>query len=246
DFCPMNVGFTAGDCSISSNRLKLGSTSINAYGETYCPTCRCTATSLRSADSTGWGINPARQSGCYAMRCIAGIDSSTKNPITVVELTIPRSKTNDAVAVNCTRKGEKLAVSGFSGDITCPDPQVVCEYDDPSRILLAISGASPDTSSGSHNTTASSAPATSNASRDAGSKNSLENSQSYSKDSAPSGAGNDASNVDSSNSRTDSGSTSKSGSTSITTGRIASGAVMHQWASCIVLGGTWFALVIIL
>ncbi|KAL3670933.1 hypothetical protein V7S43_004118 [Phytophthora oleae] len=137
DFCPINVGYAGGDCSISSNLLKLGTTVINAYGETYCPTCKCTLTSLRSSDSTGWGINPPRQSGCYSMQCLNDTDSSTNTPITVVQLTIPRSKTKDSINVNCTKKGVKLSVPGFSGEITCPDPLVVCDYDDPSRLLLA-------------------------------------------------------------------------------------------------------------
>lgn len=147
DFCPLNVGYANGDCTISTNLLKLGDTSINAFGETYCPTCRCTATSLRSVDSTSWGISPARQSGCYAMRCVG--DSTS----TVVELTFPRSNSSDTVSVNCTKKEETLSVPGFTGTITCPDPLVVCEVDDPSRILLTEelvnSDSSTDTGDGS-------------------------------------------------------------------------------------------------
>ncbi|KAG1712564.1 hypothetical protein DVH05_000306 [Phytophthora capsici] len=137
DFCPVNVAYSGGDCSISTNLLKLGSTVINAYGETYCPSCKCTLTSLRSSDSTGWGINPPRRSGCYSMQCINDIDSSTNSTITVVQFAIPRSKTKDIINVNCTNKGVKLSVPGFSGELTCPDPLVVCDYDDPSRLLLA-------------------------------------------------------------------------------------------------------------
>ncbi|KAF4134763.1 Leishmanolysin [Phytophthora infestans] len=257
DFCPMNVGYRAGDCSISSNLLKLGSTSVNAYGETYCPTCKCTSTSLRSGDSTGWGINPPRQSGCYAMRCIATIDTSSKRTSTVVELTVPRSKTNDVISVYCTRKGDKLSVSGFSGDITCPDPLVVCEYDDPSRVLLTdidssggstsapVSNTSTQTSTSSSSQGGSRAPVSSGGSRDSGNKapasaDASKNSQSYSDDGSGSVSNSRG------NSRPGSGSTSKAGSNSITTGKIVSGVAVHQWASLWMLLGSCLAAAIAL
>ncbi|KAG6615717.1 leishmanolysin-like peptidase [Phytophthora cinnamomi] len=44
DYCPLNLGYEGGDCTISTNLP----TGINAFGETYCPTCKCTSTSLRS------------------------------------------------------------------------------------------------------------------------------------------------------------------------------------------------------
>jgi leishmanolysin-like peptidase len=151
DYCPLNVGYTGGDCSISANLIKLGATAINAFGETYCPTCKCTATSLRSEDSANWGIDPPRQSGCYAMRCLNVLNAGTNSTTSVVELTIPRSKTQDAVTFNCTERGEQLHVKGFSGSITCPDPRVVC-YEEPNRVLieeetLSSSGSVPVSSS---------------------------------------------------------------------------------------------------
>ena len=124
DFCPLVVGYTGGDCSISKNLSKLGTTTINAFGETYCPTCKCTATSLRSVDSLRWSIRSPRRSGCYAMRC--SIDNNSSTLGTIVELTIPRSKTQDNVRLKCLKKGQRLTVPGFTGDITCPDPFVVC------------------------------------------------------------------------------------------------------------------------
>lgn len=156
DFCPMNVGYTDGDCSITGNLAKLGTTSINMLGETYCPSCKCTPTSLRSADSKGWTITN-RLTGCYAMRCIISADAAANASSIVVEITIPRSKTLDTVSVNCTKKGEVRTVSGFTGDITCPDPFVVCDVDDPSKFLVADSTYdSGDTSkSSSGNTTGS-------------------------------------------------------------------------------------------
>ncbi|KAG7384936.1 hypothetical protein PHYPSEUDO_002082 [Phytophthora pseudosyringae] len=132
DFCPLVVSYTGGDCSISTNLLQLGETNINAFGETYCPTCKCTQTSLRGEDSSLWTITPSRQTGCYAMQCF--VDENSNG---IVQLTISRSVTQDAVSFNCTSRGDKLAVPGFSGDITCPDPLVVCEGGDPSRYLLA-------------------------------------------------------------------------------------------------------------
>ncbi|RLN71589.1 hypothetical protein BBJ28_00011344 [Nothophytophthora sp. Chile5] len=127
DFCPMNVGYSYGDCSDPSNLMLPGKTTINILGESYCPTCKCTATSLRSADSTNWSVNARRQTGCYAMRCLSNGSNDTSS--NTIELTIPRSKTNDVVAINCTRKGEKLTVQGFSGYITCPDPFTICNSD---------------------------------------------------------------------------------------------------------------------
>ncbi|KAJ8578899.1 hypothetical protein ON010_g304 [Phytophthora cinnamomi] len=126
DYCPLNLGYESGDCTISTNLP----TGINAFGETYCPTCKCTSTSLRSVDSTNLNISPSRQTGCYAMRCV--VDASA----TVIELTIPRSNSGDTVTVSCAKHGETLSVPGFTGTITCPDPLVVCGVDDPSRILL--------------------------------------------------------------------------------------------------------------
>ncbi|CAH0493208.1 unnamed protein product [Peronospora farinosa] len=135
DFCPLVVGYTGGDCSISTNLSKLGTTTINAFGETYCPACKCTATSLRSADSLQWSIGTPRQSGCYAMRCFIDNNSSTLSAI--VELTIPRSQTLEDVRLKCIEKGQKLSVPGFTGDITCPDPFVVCATKETNRILLS-------------------------------------------------------------------------------------------------------------
>ncbi|ETN20384.1 hypothetical protein PPTG_03405 [Phytophthora nicotianae INRA-310] len=144
DFCPLVLGYTAGDCTISTNLLQLGKSNINAFGETYCPTCKCTQTSLRSEDSTLWTINPPRQSGCYAMRCFVNVNSSV-----TVQLTIPRSAAQDSVNFNCTIKGEKLSVPGFSGDITCPDPAVVCEGENSNSDLLAFDDTRATTNSSS-------------------------------------------------------------------------------------------------
>ncbi|KAG7384937.1 hypothetical protein PHYPSEUDO_002083 [Phytophthora pseudosyringae] len=284
DFCPINVGYATGDCSITTNLLELGKTSINAFGETYCPTCKCTPTSLRSADSTEWGISPPRQTGCYAMRCIAKIDASTNISVTVVQLTIPRSKTKDVVSVNCTRKGDKLSVSGFSGEVTCPDPFVVCEYDDPSRVLLAEiatsdgnSGqVSADAPMGSQSHSESNPPRSASASK--GSQSSSDTSTpvgtkaptssrngSDSKPSVGNGASSngygsisgDASRGwkngvgDSSNSSSDSGTTSGTGTKnsggSVTSDRIVNDVSTPRWASCwSLLGGMCFAFVITL
>ncbi|RLN54756.1 hypothetical protein BBJ29_007586 [Phytophthora kernoviae] len=121
DYCPINTGYSYGDCSNPSNLAYPGKTTINILGESYCPNCKCTYTTLRSADSTNWVVNARRQTGCYAMSCIDNSDSNA-----IIEFTIPRSKTNDAVKVNCTSKGQQLTVPGFSGFFTCPDPFVIC------------------------------------------------------------------------------------------------------------------------
>ncbi|KAL7998051.1 putative peptidase M8, leishmanolysin [Plasmopara halstedii] len=125
DFCPINVGHSSGDCSNPTNLMFPGSTKINILGESYCPNCKCTATTLRSVDSSNWIVNSRRQTGCYAMRCYdIGNGDVSKS---IVELTIPRSNSNDVIRVNCTKKSEALSVAGFSGTITCPDPSVVCD-----------------------------------------------------------------------------------------------------------------------
>ncbi|KAJ8556641.1 hypothetical protein ON010_g9325 [Phytophthora cinnamomi] len=124
DYCPINTGYTYGDCS-NTNNLELVGNTINILGESYCSNCKCTATTLRSADSTNWVVNSRRQTGCYAMQCYEnGSNDSSKS---IVEFTIPRSKTNDEVRVNCTAKGDQLTVPGFSGVLTCPDPVVICD-----------------------------------------------------------------------------------------------------------------------
>ncbi|KAL3665087.1 hypothetical protein V7S43_009720 [Phytophthora oleae] len=125
DFCPINVGYSYGDCSNPSNLAFPGSTKINILGESYGSNSKCTATTLRSADSSNWVVNARRQTGCYAMRCYGnGSDDTSKSTIV---FTIPRSKSNDNVLVNCTKKGEQLSVPGFTGVLTCPDPSVVCD-----------------------------------------------------------------------------------------------------------------------
>ncbi|GMF54986.1 unnamed protein product [Phytophthora fragariaefolia] len=124
DYCPINTGYTYGDCSNPSNLQLSGFTKINIMGESYCANCRCTPTTLRSDDSTKWTVNSYRQTGCYAMRCYDnGSNSSSES---IVELTIPRSMKYDFVRVNCTAKGKQLSVPGFSGLLTCPDPNVIC------------------------------------------------------------------------------------------------------------------------
>ncbi|EGZ07028.1 Leishmanolysin metalloprotease M8, Zn-binding site [Phytophthora sojae] len=126
DYCPINVGYTYGDCSNANNLQLAGQAEVNILGESYGSSSRCTASTLRSEDSTNWVVNAYRQTGCYAMRCYASTASNDSSQSTI-ELTIPRSKTNDAVRVNCTTKGEQLSVPGFSGLLTCPDPNVICD-----------------------------------------------------------------------------------------------------------------------
>ncbi|OWZ09689.1 Leishmanolysin M8 metalloprotease [Phytophthora megakarya] len=127
DFCPMNVGYVYGDCSNPDNLVFPGSTKVNILGESYCPNCKCTATTLRSSDSSNWIVNSRRQTGCYAMRCYDNGSNDVSKSI--IGFTIPRSKSGDTVQVNCTTKGEKLSVPGFSGWITCPDPSIICASD---------------------------------------------------------------------------------------------------------------------
>jgi hypothetical protein len=147
DFCPINVGYTYGDCSNPDNLAFPGTTRINIFGESYCSNCKCTDTTLRSADSTSWVVNARRQTGCYAMRCIDnGSNDASKS---IVEFTIPRSKTNDAVLVNCTMKGERISVPGFSGRLTCPDPNVIC--DSPSAYSFIDDSGTGATGSGTAN-----------------------------------------------------------------------------------------------
>ncbi|KAK1929545.1 Leishmanolysin-like peptidase [Phytophthora citrophthora] len=147
DFCPINVGYSGGDCSISTNLLNLGNSSVNALGETYCSTCKCTTTSLRSDDSSLWSIIPARQTGCYLMKCIRNSRKSVSSLI--VKLTVQRSQTQDTVTLTCSKKGVEFSVPGFSGVITCPDPLVVCGNDDPSQVeIVTESGGTGSSASG--------------------------------------------------------------------------------------------------
>ncbi|RLN94261.1 hypothetical protein BBJ28_00006984 [Nothophytophthora sp. Chile5] len=162
DFCPLNVGFAAGDCTVPTNLQKVGSTAANMFGETYCPTCKCTPTSLRSSDSTGWTPSTRRQTGCYDMRCLLSDDAGVNGSSVVVELTVPRSATLDDVHVNCTVKGSKVTVPGFTGYLTCPDPVVVCNLAASDRFLDGYSVQSTSSYGGS-----STPSSTSNTSKDA-------------------------------------------------------------------------------
>lgn len=116
DFCPINIGYTYGDCTDPTNLAVPTGTMLNILGESYCPTCKCTNTTLRSADSTAWVVSARRQTGCYAMKCVA--NSST------VEITVATGASS--VKVNCTTKGARVKITGFSGDLTCPDPFTIC------------------------------------------------------------------------------------------------------------------------
>nr|CCA19066.1 leishmanolysinlike peptidase putative [Albugo laibachii Nc14] len=122
DFCPINTGYKFGDCRLPGNLISPLNTNLNILGETYCPNCRCTKTTLRSTDSRAWTVNARRQTGCYALSC------GTNGTVT---LTIPRIATSDTVDVVCNRANEVKSVAGFSGTITCPDPAVVCERECP-------------------------------------------------------------------------------------------------------------------
>lgn len=142
DFCPLNVGTASGDCSVAANLRMPTGTNINILGETYCPTCRCAASSLRSSDSINWNMPARRVTGCYAMECIWSGQSLDR-----IQVALPRSGFNDSVSVNCTAKGQQIAVAGFSGMLTCPDPFVICgaDFDD----VDELAGMSSSSSSGS-------------------------------------------------------------------------------------------------
>lgn len=119
DYCPINTGFRSGDCAVPDNLVVPPGTSINILGETYCPTCKCTATTLRSSDSFEWAVNSRRRTGCYAMRCPTNM---------TVEINVPIVGDSTKVhKVICTTKGQELKVTGYRGVITCPDPRIVCD-----------------------------------------------------------------------------------------------------------------------
>ncbi|GMF24369.1 unnamed protein product [Phytophthora lilii] len=232
DFCPLNVAYAKGDCSIASNLLKLGTTTINAYGETYCPTCKCTATSLRGIDSMNWNISPARQTGCYEMQCIFSSDARSNVSGTFVQIRVPRSNTEDSVDVNCTKKGETLAVPGFDGTITCPDPLVVCNFEDPSRVLTWGVNDSPTAGD-----------IGSDSSQDFSASASIANSgsDSWTHDASFSYQDDTWSTSNSSNGTSSNAGTKVSAGT-ITTGATASGVCTYRWVSTwIVLSATWLS-----
>ncbi|KAF1326518.1 Intraflagellar transport protein 46, partial [Globisporangium splendens] len=135
DFCPLNTGYTYGDCANPDNLTVPPGTSFNILGETHRATCRCTGTSLRSTDSSDWIVNQQRQTGCYAMECIA-------NTLTI-EITIAKGigGSKSPIKVNCTAKGTKIKVAGFSGELTCPDPFTICGAE-PLASVSANSGTS--------------------------------------------------------------------------------------------------------
>lgn len=116
DFCPLNIGYTYGDCGNPSNLAVPPGTTLNILGETYCATCKCTNTTLRSADSSDWVVSARRQTGSYAMKCIPGTST--------IEVTVTSGA--KAIKVNCTSKGAQMKIAGFSGTLTCPDPFTIC------------------------------------------------------------------------------------------------------------------------
>ncbi|KAJ8566424.1 hypothetical protein ON010_g6698 [Phytophthora cinnamomi] len=159
------------------------------------------------------------------MRCVVNASA------TVVELTIPRSNSSDTVIVSCARNGESLSVPGFTGTITCPDPLVVCEVDDPSRIILTEELVGSDGNTGDINVAVGSDDdlgSTSDASLTSGSEPSL----------GDSGGTSNSTNHGS----TSSGSRTQATTATIATGTTTNGATEERLTSLwIVLGGTWLA-----
>ncbi|EQC37936.1 hypothetical protein SDRG_04953 [Saprolegnia diclina VS20] len=119
DYCPLNAGYTSGDCSFTSNLLKLPWSTIPALGEVYGTGSRCALTTLRQSDMKGATVT-GRFAGCYAMRC----NMSTTPP--TVLITVAQTATV-SVVVTCSEKGQAVAVPGFTGAISCPDPFVICD-----------------------------------------------------------------------------------------------------------------------
>ncbi|KDO26019.1 hypothetical protein SPRG_08672 [Saprolegnia parasitica CBS 223.65] len=118
DYCPLNAGYTNGDCSFASNLLKLPWSTIPALGEVYGTASRCALTTLRQSDMKGATVH-GRFAGCYAMRC----NASTTPPTVLITVAQTASV---SVVVTCAEKGQAVAVPGFTGAISCPDPFVVC------------------------------------------------------------------------------------------------------------------------
>ncbi|DAZ98816.1 TPA: hypothetical protein N0F65_000972 [Lagenidium giganteum] len=118
DFCPINSGYSLGDCRLEINLQYPPGTTTNLMGEAYCPTCKCTRTTLTLKNS-GWAMGSRRKTGCYRMEC--------PSP-DIVQIHVPLASGEDGeYVVNCTTPGDTHNVPGYTGTIACPDPAVVCE-----------------------------------------------------------------------------------------------------------------------
>ncbi|KAF0688820.1 Aste57867_19642 [Aphanomyces stellatus] len=121
DYCPINRAYTQGDCIDAANLLVLPNYNVTPFGEIYGASSHCAMMTLTRTQMYGYSISN-RYAGCYPMTC--SVDSVTHVP-TVFITAATGIGTN--VTVSCTTKGQQVAVPGFNGALTCPDPFVLCD-----------------------------------------------------------------------------------------------------------------------
>jgi hypothetical protein len=112
DYCPAAKPVDMGDCRNIDNLMDVED---NAYGNTYGPTSRCLVSSLIYATDND-PIDPI--AGCFTIQC--------QSPTSYNVLLAPKPETTTRVGVLCTAGGTTKTVRGYSGNIQCVDPAILC------------------------------------------------------------------------------------------------------------------------
>ncbi|KAF0700216.1 Aste57867_9270 [Aphanomyces stellatus] len=121
DYCPINRAYTQGDCIDAANLLVLPNYNVTPFGEIYGASSHCAMMTLTRTQMYGYSISN-RYAGCYPMTC--SVDSVTHVPTVFITAA---TGIGTKVTVSCTTKGQQVAVPGFNGALTCPDPFVLCD-----------------------------------------------------------------------------------------------------------------------
>lgn len=100
DYCPYIIPFESGDCRDETQIVN------EAYGEKFCPECRCI-----EGNYVEIGNTPRSHAGCHKVTC--NVDDT-------VTVQVGESE------VICTADGGIMSVDGFAGYMECPNYAVVC------------------------------------------------------------------------------------------------------------------------
>ena len=89
------------------------STEINQLGMLPTATSMCMVSSLKASGSSA----AMRGVGCFGAVCLAG---------GVLRVTVTAPGGSSLLVASCTHMGQLLTFPGFTGTLTCPDPQGIC------------------------------------------------------------------------------------------------------------------------
>jgi hypothetical protein len=133
DYCPIVQKASNRICTNTADATLEGST-VAAMGQAYGADSRCFTSSLWNPSA---GTQQTKTAGCYAYECM----SASK-----VAITATYNSVNYVVA--CTTSGATIEITGWQGQLTCPDPsdKAVCGNTATFLALSALSLSSGGTS----------------------------------------------------------------------------------------------------